>query len=126
MNPETLLSTFDARRSAVESLADEMVARWHRGERPRTEDYLDRVPDLRDQPEAALELIAEELALREEYGPPATVAELVGRFPKWEAQVRALVQCHRLLGPHAVPRFPSAGDTATAPVGMTRSGSRKK
>src|SRR5436309_1806185 len=83
------------RTSAVERLAGEMVERWRRGERPPAEEYLDRVPGLRDDPAAALELIAEELALREEYGVPASPAELATRFPRWQAQLRALVQCQQ-------------------------------
>src|SRR4051794_19557638 len=85
----------------VERLADDMVGRWRHGERPLAEEYLDSHPDLRDHPEAALELIAEELALRDEYGLPTTADELAARFPRWPAQVRALAECQRALGPQA-------------------------
>src|SRR5437660_1156299 len=91
-----LLVTIARRR-----LAEEMVDRWRRGERPPAEEYLDRHPELRDDPAAALELIAEELALREEHGPPVSLAELADRFPQWQAQVRALAQCQQVLGPPA-------------------------
>ncbi|MDB5311800.1 MAG: serine/threonine protein kinase [Gemmataceae bacterium] len=117
MSPDSSKSTLDQwegrpgeRSPVVEGAAGEMVDRWRRGERPLTEEYLDRFPDLRECPEAALELLAEELALRDEYGRPTSPAELAERFPLWEAQVRALVQCHRALGPQAAPRFPSPGD----------------
>ena len=95
--------------SVVERLAEEMIDRWHRGERPLAEEYLDRAPSVRDDPEVALELIAEELALREEFGLPVSATELAGRFPAWQAQIRALVECHRVLGPPPAPRFPPPG-----------------
>ncbi|HVK13004.1 MAG TPA: serine/threonine-protein kinase [Gemmataceae bacterium] len=93
----------------VEQFAEEMVRRWRAGDRPLAEEYLDRHPDFWHRPAAALELIAEELALRGEYGQPATPTELAGRFPDWEPQVRALVDCQLALGP-ASPRFPEPGD----------------
>src|SRR5580698_9422308 len=81
--------------SIVEQLAEEMVARWRQGERPLTEQYLDRFPHLQQRAEAVLELVAEELALREEYGELVSLAELNERFPDLQAQLRALVQCQR-------------------------------
>src|SRR5262249_61986737 len=55
----------------AERLADEMRQRWRRGDRPLTEEFLDRHPDLRDKPGAAAELIYEEVCLREEFGEAA-------------------------------------------------------
>jgi tetratricopeptide (TPR) repeat protein len=114
-SPTTRVSRPPAARndpsSAVGRLAGDMFDRWRRGERPLAEDYLDRVPELRDDPGAALELIAEELALRDEFGPPTTADELAARFPRWQAQVRALVECQRAIGPRPAPSFPSPGDT---------------
>jgi serine/threonine protein kinase len=95
--------------SLVERLADDMVDRWHAGDRPPTEHYLDRYPTLNDHPDAALELLAEELALRAEHGLPVDADELAARFPRWAAQVRALVECQRVLGPDGRPRFPEPG-----------------
>jgi tetratricopeptide (TPR) repeat protein len=95
--------------SLVERLADDMVGRWHAGDRTPAEHYLDRYPALRDEPEAALELLAEELALRAEHGLPVDADEMAARFPRWAAQVRALVECQRVLGPDGGPRFPDPG-----------------
>jgi serine/threonine protein kinase/tetratricopeptide (TPR) repeat protein len=94
--------------SVVERLAEDMVSRWHQGERPLTEFYLERFPHLQQSTENILELIAEELALREQYAEPITLAELNQRFPLWPAQLRALVQCQRTLGPRS-PQFPAPG-----------------
>lgn len=97
------------RPSAVEALAEEMVARWARGERPAAEEYFDRFPEFHRDPGAALELIAEELALRQEHGLPVSTADLARRFPGWASEVRALVECQQLLGPSVRPRFPDPG-----------------
>ncbi len=105
----TSSSATTAPLSIVERLAEDMVARWREGSRPTVEEYLARAPAVREDPEAALELIAEELALREEYGLAVSVAELELRFPAWRAQVRALVECHRVLGPHTTLEFPPPG-----------------
>jgi tetratricopeptide (TPR) repeat protein len=94
-----------------ERCAEEMVDRWRAGERPLADEYLARFPDLRRHPDAGLELVAEELALRDEYRLPTTADELAARFPDWAAQVRALFDCQAALGPQlAGPAFPEPGD----------------
>lgn len=111
MNPAATRSE-DQVSDVVERLAGEMVGRWRDGDRPLAEEYLDRCPDLWDRPDAALELIAEEVSLRDEYGLPASAENLAGRFPRWQAQVRALLDCHRVLGPQlAPPEFPSPDES---------------
>lgn len=91
----------------VERLAEEMAARWRAGERPLADEYLARIPDLVLHPDLALELVAEELTLRDEYRVPTTSAELAARFPRWRAQVAALLDCQGMLAP---PTFPEPGD----------------
>src|SRR5262249_48327357 len=94
----------------AERLAEEMAQRWRRGERPRAEEYLALHPELVARPEAALELIYEEVYLRQEGGEEAA-ADLVRRFPQWRRQVQALLDCHHALTERlAPPRFPSAGE----------------
>jgi tetratricopeptide (TPR) repeat protein len=101
----------DAPTSTVERLADNMADRWRAGARPRAEEYLDAHPDLRDRPRAALDLIAEELALRQEYGEAVVPDEFAARFPQWAAQVRALCECQQALGPPLdAPHFPAPGE----------------
>ena len=60
--------TPDAALALVEVLAEEMIERWRQGEHILPEAYLDRFPGLREHPEAAAELIYEEVNLRSEYG----------------------------------------------------------
>ncbi len=91
-------------------LACEMADRWHRGERPTAQEYLDRHPPLRDRPEAAVRLVYEEVCLRQEVGEPDASAEALRRFPEWRAQLEVLLDCHRLLRPEATTSFPEAGD----------------
>jgi serine/threonine protein kinase/Flp pilus assembly protein TadD len=94
----------------VERLAEDMVRRWRQGQRPRVEEYLDRHPLLRQVPEAALELISEEISLCQEHGQALALADLVKRFPQWEWQVRALLDCHEAMSPGRA-RFPAAGES---------------
>lgn len=94
----------------VSRLADEMIARWHGGEHPPAEEYFDRHPELWLHPDAALELIAEELALREEHGRSITVNELAGRFPRWQQQVETLWHCQKVLPCKPDTRALSVGD----------------
>jgi serine/threonine protein kinase/lipoprotein NlpI len=95
--------------SVIEKLAKDMVARWRQGERPLAEHYLEQFPHLLQSAEAILELIAEELALREEYGELVSLSVLTKRFPQWPARIQALIECQRTLGLHQT-RFPSPGD----------------
>jgi eukaryotic-like serine/threonine-protein kinase len=96
----------------VERLAQEMGECWRRGERPLVEDYLARYPEFWAQPEAATELIYEEICLRQEHGQATAAADVLRRFPQWQQQIRAILDCHQLLEAAAVaPRFPKPGTT---------------
>ena len=95
----------------VDALVAEMGAGWRAGDRPAAETFLARHPDLWDRPAAALELIAEELILRSEFGAPISRDELAARFPRWKAQVEVLLDCQTTLGPQLTPpRFPDPGE----------------
>jgi eukaryotic-like serine/threonine-protein kinase len=96
----------------AERLADDLVRRWRGGQRPLTEEYLARHPELAEHAEAVLELIYEEVCLRQEHGEPADPADVLARFPRWRPQLEALLGWHRLLQPAlAPPAFPEAGET---------------
>lgn len=100
--------TLVASGSAVERYADEMVARWARGDRVPAEAFLARLPEP-VAPADALDLVAEELALRQEYGLPVSADAFAARFPAWAARVRALVSCQEVLA--RAPAPPGPGDT---------------
>jgi serine/threonine protein kinase/lipoprotein NlpI len=96
----------------VEHFAEEMNQRWRKGERPRVEEYLASHPILFDQPEAALELLYEEIHLFQEHGQEVSPEDLFERFPKWQPQVQALLECHKLLAPRLIGlRLPSPGQS---------------
>lgn len=96
----------------VEQMAEEMVRRWRQGERPLAEEFLEGFPELWDQPESVLELIAEELALRSECQASMSLEQLTARFPKWSAQLAALLEWQEALGSRVQePLLPAAGET---------------
>jgi serine/threonine protein kinase len=90
-------------------LAEDMAACWQKGEHRRAEHYLDRYPDLRDVPAAVMDLLYEELSLCREYGQPIDPEQLVARFPRFEAQIKVLLDC--LCALEATPTFPQVGET---------------
>src|SRR5438132_9395695 len=96
----------------AQKLAENMVERWRWGERPLAEEYLERHPELRAQPEAAIELIYEEICLRREYGQASATVDVLERFPQWRAQLQVLLDCHELLEQApATHHFPEPGES---------------
>jgi serine/threonine protein kinase/Tfp pilus assembly protein PilF len=95
----------------VERLAAEMTRRWHDGERPTVEEFLERESRLRASPEATAELILEEITLREQFGEPAPASDLERRFPRLQSQLRVMLDCRHLLEAGADgPSFPEVGE----------------
>lgn len=91
-------------------LADELARRWATGERPLAEAFLTGDPELAARPDAALEIVYEEMCQR----PPAESLEddrWFARFPTWRAEIEMLLACHRLLENAAEPHFPEVGET---------------
>jgi serine/threonine protein kinase/tetratricopeptide (TPR) repeat protein len=94
------------------ALVGEMIYRWRRGECLLAEEFLGWHPELWEHPEAAADLIYEELCQRQEYGREISTEELLRRFPQWRSQLEVLLDCQRLLGPRSTaPQFPSAGES---------------
>jgi serine/threonine protein kinase/Flp pilus assembly protein TadD len=107
--PVDLLPALDG---LVERLAEDMTAAWQRGERPQAETFLVLHPELRDDSEAGLRLVYEEVCLRQEYGENVAPETILARFPRWQAQLAVLLDCDRLLGERApAPCFPEVGDS---------------
>jgi serine/threonine protein kinase len=103
--------TPEAAAALAARLVWEMIQRWRQGERPLPEDFLARYPDLWQHPEAAADLIYEELCLRQEHGPEIPVEQVLRRFPHWRPQLEVLLDCQRVLGPsRPPPQFPAAGE----------------
>jgi eukaryotic-like serine/threonine-protein kinase len=103
--------TREAADALAARLVEEMIQRWREGERLLPEAFLGRHPELWEHPEAAADLIYEEVCLRQEYGPELPLEQVLRRFPQWRPQLEVLFDCQRLLGPgRAPPNFPAAGE----------------
>jgi serine/threonine protein kinase/tetratricopeptide (TPR) repeat protein len=104
--------TPQAAEALAARLVEEMIERWRQGERLLPEDYFKQHPELWEHPEAAADLIYEELCLRQEYGPQVPVEQVLRRFPQWRPQLEVLFDCQRVLGPGCLaPEFPVAGES---------------
>jgi serine/threonine protein kinase/Flp pilus assembly protein TadD len=90
-------------------LAEKMARRWKQGERPLAEEFLNVHPELWHNPEAAADLIYEEMCLRQKYQEEIPSDELLRRFPQWRDQLEVLLHCHQLLEPARTVQFPAAG-----------------
>jgi serine/threonine protein kinase/tetratricopeptide (TPR) repeat protein len=96
----------------VEQLAREMRRRWQRRENPLAEEFLNRHPELWLEPLAAIEVIYEEIHLREEQGAKDAWSVLFARFPQWRDHLEALQECHQALdAPTSTPHFPEVGES---------------
>ena len=103
-----IASVGPARSSPVSEYVEAMAQALRRGEKPRAEDYLTRLPNVRD--EDAVRLIYEEACLRQEEGEEGVSEEILGRFPRWRDELALLLECNRALrGPKSIV-YPELGD----------------
>ncbi|HYT87255.1 MAG TPA: serine/threonine-protein kinase, partial [Gemmataceae bacterium] len=80
-------------------LVEEMVGSWRRHQLLRADELLERHPELRQQPEAAVRLIYEEVCLRRERGERVLTAEILERFPQWREHLAGLLDREWRLDP---------------------------
>jgi hypothetical protein len=99
----------------LEWLLDEQERRWRQGERPRVEDFLDRQPELRRRPEAVLDLIAQEVGLRQRAG--GRPVPMAGDYLTLPA-VRKPSRCPSLLAPSQCSGSRTAGAQAPSASGF--------
>jgi tetratricopeptide (TPR) repeat protein len=71
--------------------------RWKRGDRACVESYLAQRPALQSDPDGLLDLIYQEMLLREESGDTPRLPEYLERFPRFEAELRRLFDVHLAL-----------------------------
>jgi serine/threonine protein kinase/Tfp pilus assembly protein PilF len=88
-----------------------MTRSWERGNCVRADELLALHPELCEHPEAAVDLIYEELCLRRQYGQEVARAEVLRRFPQWQAQLEILLDCHAILEMEAAPAYPGVGES---------------
>jgi hypothetical protein len=93
--------------STLAALLDEQRRRWQTGDATPVESYLDRHPDLVDRPEEALDLIYQEIVLREQAGQTPRLEEYQRRFPRWAEQLADQFEVHRAIesSEQATPRL---------------------
>lgn len=72
--------------------------RWHRGERVLVESYCQQQPGLREARELVLDLIYNEIYLREEDSDQPKLEEYVQRFPEYASELQLLFEVHLALG----------------------------
>jgi serine/threonine-protein kinase len=109
----------------VEALCIEQRKQWRRGERPSVAELLAHHPTLAAQPDCVVELVYNEVLLREEQGETPLPNEYLERFPEAATQLQRLFEVRDALasrqlfrvseqstpGPAKTPRFASAGPT---------------
>jgi eukaryotic-like serine/threonine-protein kinase len=100
-----------AAEALVARLTEEIAQSWQHGNCACAEEYLALHPDLWNHPEAAVDLIYEEICLRREYGQEVTRAEILRRFPQWQPQLEILLDCHQILEIGSVPSYPRVGES---------------
>jgi serine/threonine protein kinase/tetratricopeptide (TPR) repeat protein len=92
---------------------------WQRGERVVVEDYLDREPTLANNPEAALDLIYNEILLREKHGEPPHLEEYLSRFPKFSRQLKLQFDVHRALDEQRFTQLTEKGQSGARVAAAT-------
>jgi hypothetical protein len=88
---------------------------WRRGERVPVEAYLAQHPSLAADPEAALDLIYQEVLLREQAGESPRLEEYQSRFPHLGPQLALQFEVEGALGPRTLVQ--STEERTLAPGG---------
>jgi tetratricopeptide (TPR) repeat protein len=79
------------------SLCLDQRSRWRRGESVLVESYVEQFPMLQSNPDGLLDLIYNEIVLREENGEQPRLEEYLRRFGQFEPQLRQLFEVHKAL-----------------------------
>ncbi|QDV33281.1 serine/threonine-protein kinase [Tautonia plasticadhaerens] len=94
----------------------ELRRRFSEGRRPAVADFLDALPELREDSERMLSLIYEEFCLREEAGEAPSPDSFCERYAPWRDSLASQLNYHRMLSqavgvlPGTPPRFPEPGE----------------
>src|SRR3954453_2669171 len=83
---------------------------WRRGERAPVETYLERQPELHDDPETVLDLIYNEIVLRAELGESPGLEEYGRRFPHLAGPLGLQFELEGVFGPAPEPLARPDGD----------------
>jgi WD40 repeat protein/tetratricopeptide (TPR) repeat protein len=107
-------------------LRDDQRQRWQRGERVTVEDYLCREPRLWGHPDAVLDLIHQEVLLRDAAGEHPSAAEYAGRFPEFAEAIWRQFTIREVSAGSAfdIPPLDLVGKTLTFPGALMSDGPR--
>lgn len=87
-----------------------MAAAWRDGLQTPAEKWLERHPQFSANPQLAVQIVYEEICLREEQGEHVKRAEIYARFPQWQSALEVLLDCHGLMQTQqAATTFPESG-----------------
>src|SRR5947207_1206584 len=79
------------------ALRADQQRRWLQGERVLVESYVAQHPGLREQAEPLLELIYNEIVVREQCGEQPQLEEYLDRFPHLARDIRVQFEVHRAI-----------------------------
>jgi serine/threonine protein kinase/Flp pilus assembly protein TadD len=103
--------------SPSDSLLDEQNASWQEGRRITVEELLERSHSLGLNEECLLDLLYNEIRLRDEAGDTPTLEEYQQRFPQFGDALRVQFQVHEAMRPgEALAEFPSEEDADSGPL----------
>lgn len=98
---------------ALDLILEEFTRRWELGERPRAEQYLDRLPAA--DPDAPIELIYHEFCLHSSSGLRPEIEAFVERFPAHRERLFRLIALHDALPSIPADEFPSVSPPLPEP-----------
>src|SRR5579871_1049080 len=104
----------DGVRDLLDSILDRQALAWRSGRRPAVEELLAGSP-LRGEPDALLDLIYNEIVLREELGEEPPAAEYVGRYPHLRVELELHYEVHRAVGDGVLSETARLTEVATLP-----------
>jgi tetratricopeptide (TPR) repeat protein len=109
----------------LEQLACELVDDWNKGTPLSLRAYLSRRPGLRERPAAVLELINQEVELRQVRGETPRPGDYIADFPELSQSLMRLFEVHALASscdrPDTVPRVPALPVAGHVPGAATGS-----
>lgn len=99
----------------LDSLLDRQKQSWLEGRRPSVDDLL-ADSDLRSNDEAVLDLLYNEIVVRDELGETPTSEEYVRRYPHLSGEIEPLFEVHRIVGDRALMQTDRLSAAPTQPA----------
>ena len=114
-------SSDGVRSQRQEQLLAEQITRWGNGDRVPVEAFLERDSDLKSDSEAILDLIYNEVVLREQRGEAPKADEFISRFPELEGAIRRQFEVHQVFSDRQNSSNGNAKPSSTFAVGTSSS-----